>query len=210
MNPFKAIRSFGARTSTGNGEYQDVEKTVKEIILSRRSVRKYTKQEVSEKDILDLIDAARFAPSAGNRQPWEFIIVTDEKTRKALTEACFNQEWMMQAPVFIVACINMKIASATYGERGVRLYCIQSVAAAIQNMLLLAEAKGLGTCWVGAFSEQKVSLILECPEYIRPCAIITVGHPAEVPETPFRNSVKDITHFEKFGKRKTPQVWSEE
>ncbi len=172
---------------------------VLDVIKSRRSVRKYRSRQVPEDLLETVLDAARYAPSAGNRQPWEFVVVRDGNIKKMLVEACFNQDWMLQAPVFIVACINMKIASATYGERGVRLYCIQSVAAAIQNMLLAAESLGLSTCWVGAFSEDRVSMILECPPYVRPCAIITLGYGKERPEMPIRAPLKDIVHREKFG-----------
>jgi len=200
--PFDIIKDFGKGKKEIN--YQEpiqpeLYEILSSIIKKRRSVRKYLKKEVSDELIEKIIEAARFAPSAGNYQPWEFIVVKNQETKKDLVEAAFNQNWMLEAPVFIVACINMRLAAAVYGERGAKLYGIQSVAAAIENMLLTAEALELGSCWVGAFSEVIVSRILECPNYVRPCAIITIGYPAEEPKMPPRQSIQEFTHIEKFG-----------
>ena len=87
-----------------------------------------------------------------------------------------------------------------YGLRGKRLYNVQDCAAAIENILLSAETFGLGTCWVGAFSEMMVARMLQCPEYVRPCAIITIGYPAENPVKPHRQEMKEYVHEETFGK----------
>lgn len=171
---------------------------VYENILSRRSIMKYAPGNVSDELIERLIIAASFAPSAGNYQPWEFVIVRDNRTKELLVEAAYEQTWMLDAPVFIVAAINMRLATAIYGERGQKLYGPQAVGAAIQNILLAAHAAGFGTCWVGAFNEIKVSQILQLPDYIRPCAIITVGVPAEQPPAPRRQPLKEIMHNERF------------
>ncbi|MEM5782585.1 MAG: nitroreductase family protein [Candidatus Aenigmatarchaeota archaeon] len=200
--PFDVIKDFGKGKKEIKYE-EPIQPEIYEILLSiikkRRSVRKYLKKDVSDDLIEKIIESARFAPSAGNYQPWEFIVVRNEETKKDLVSAAFNQNWMLEAPVFIVTCINMRLAAAVYGERGAKLYGIQSVAAAIENMLLTAEALGLATCWVGAFSEVVVARILECPEYIRPCAIITIGYAAEEPKMPPRQSIQEFTHIEKFG-----------
>jgi nitroreductase len=179
-------------------------------IKDRRSTRLYNKRDVSDNIILKLMEAARHAPSVGNYQPWEFIIVKDKDIRKQITDGCYGQDWMLEAPIFIVACTNSKIAAAIYGERGLRLYGIQSAAAAIENILLAAESMGLATCWVGAFSEIIVSRVLECPEHIRPCAIITLGYgdfkPAEMP----RQNIEEFVHSGKYGNTlKSIQVMKE-
>jgi len=201
--PFKAISKFGKTTDIRIPEEEKEEIGISDIVSSvirkRRSVRKYLKREVEDKLLEKIIEAARYAPSTGNYQPWEFIIVRDEETKKDLVEAAYNQRWMLEAPIFIVVCINMRLAGAVYGERGIKLYGIQSVAAATENMLLMAESLNLATCWVGAFSELMISRILEFPEYIRPCAIITLGYPAEEPQTPFRQSIGEFTHIGRFG-----------
>lgn len=201
--PFDTIRDFGK----GNPKIEEVQEepttsefeTLSNIIRKRRSVRKYLKKDVSDALIEKIFDSTRFAPSAGNYQPWEFIVVRDAEMKKNLIEAAYDQKWMSEAPVFIVACTNIRLAGAVYGERGSKLYGIQAVAAAIENLLLTAESMGLATCWVGAFSEVVVSRVLECPDYVRPCAIITLGYPAEKAKTPPRQSIKEYVHIEKFG-----------
>lgn len=201
--PFKAISKFGKTNEIKiPGEEQveiDISEIVSSIIKKRRSVRKYLKRDVEDKLLEKIIESARYAPSAGNYQPWEFIIVKDEDIKKGVVQAAYNQKWMFEAPVFIVVCINTRLAGALYGERGLKLYGVQSVAAAIENMLLMAESLNLATCWVGAFSEVMVSRILECPDYARPCAIITLGYPAEEPQIPHRQSIREFTHIERFG-----------
>jgi len=201
--PFDIIKKFGKETNITENLNEPIQpeicETLSKIIKKRRSVRKYINKEVPDKVLEWVFDAARHAPSTGNYQPWEFIVVRNEDTKKELVSASYNQNWMLEAPVLIVACINMRLAAAVYGERGARLYGIQSVAAAIENILLMAEALELGTCWVGAFSEVVVARLLGCPEYVRPCAIVTLGYPAEEPKMPPRQSIQEFVHIENFG-----------
>ena len=169
-----------------------------EAIKSRRSIRTYTREEVPEEDVEKLIEAARWAPSAGNIQPWEFIIVRDTATKRRLSAAALDQTFIEEAPVVIVVCANTMESRWGYGSRGVNLYCLQDTAAAIQNILLAACALGLGTCWVGAFQEEEARAALKVPRGVRPIAIIPVGHPAERPGPRFRRSIKEIIHYEIF------------
>ena len=199
--PFKTVSKFakkkkGVDLPKGKSTVWDV---VSENIKSRVSVRKFKKANVAQELIDDILIAASYAPSAGNHQPWEFVIVKDDKLKQQLAHAAFDQNWMTSAPVLIVACINMRIAKASYGERGEKLYCIQDVANATENMLLAATSLGLGTCWVGAFSEPMVTTILHCPDYVRPCAIIALGWPAEVPDAEARHPLRDFVHHDVFG-----------
>ena len=173
-------------------------------LKNRGSVRKFQKKDVPQEVMEKILLAATFAPSAGNFQPWEFIIVRNDKTKKSLAAACFDQPWLKDAPVMVVACINMRLAGSVFGERGEKLYGIQDVAAACENMLIAATSLGLGSCWVGAFSEPQISVLLECAEYIRPAALIAIGWPAEEPPALQRQSLADVVHFEKFGE--TPRV----
>ena len=169
-----------------------------EAIKSRRSVRAYTSDRVSDKDVESLIDAARWAPSAGNIQPWEFVIVRDAKIKRRLSAAALDQTFIEEAPVVIVVCADQDRSGWGYGGRGVYLYCLQDTAAAIQNMLLAACALGLGACWIGAFHEEEVERILKTPRGIRPVAIVPVGHPAEKPMAPPKRSIGEIVHYESF------------
>jgi len=169
-----------------------------EAIRSRRSIRAFTREEVSEEDVRKLIDAARWAPSAGNIQPWEFIIVRDAEIKRRLSIAALDQTFIEEAPVVIVVCANEMMSGGGYGMRGVTLYCIQDTAAAIQNILLTAYALELGTCWVGAFREDEARRILNVPRSVRPVAIVPVGHPAEKPSARLKRSIREIVHYEKF------------
>ena len=163
-------------------------------IQDRRSVRVYTDEEVSQEDIEKLIDAARWAPSAGNIQPWEFVVVRDEDVKRGLSIAALDQLFIEQAPVVIVVCANESRSEWGYGERGKTLYCLQDTAAATQNLLLAAHAKGLGACWVGAFYEQEVRKVLDIPMGVRPVAIVPVGYPAETPTPRQRRPMEEIVH----------------
>jgi len=201
--PFDVIKDFGKGANKIVYEEEPIKPEIYEIFSSiikkRRSVRKYLKKEVPNDLIEKILESSKYAPSAGNYQPWEFIVVKDEDTKKDLVAASYNQNWMLEAPVFIVACVNTRLAAAVYGERGARLYGVQAVAAAIENMLLTAESLDLATCWVGAFSEVVVARVLECPEYARPCAIITLGYTAEEPKMPPKQSIQEYVHIETFG-----------
>ncbi|NIO44132.1 MAG: nitroreductase family protein [Candidatus Aenigmarchaeota archaeon] len=203
--PFKTITKFGKKKKEIPEEFEEIMReeeipgSIISVIKSRRSVRRYNKKPVDMKLLLEIFESIKYSPSVGNCQPWEFIIVRNPKMKEHLVEACYNQMWMLDAPVFIVACTNNKVAGAIYGERGLKLYGIQSVAAAIENILLAAEALGLSTCWVGAFSEIMVARFLECPGHVRPCAIITLGYSDVKPSAPDRQSMEDYVHIEKFG-----------
>ncbi len=170
------------------------------IIEERRSIRKYTKDTVSDDDIGSLLEAFRWGPSEGNIQPWFVIITRDGKLIDNIASACFNQGWIGSAPVVFVICVNEKKSAASFGEKGLSLYSIQSTAAAIQNMLLLAQEKGLGSCWISAFEEERLYTLMDLPEWVRPVAIITMGHPDERPDVPLRLDVTDFTYEDRFGK----------
>ncbi len=169
-----------------------------EAIKNRRSIRTFERKAVSEEQVERLIDAARHAPSAGNIQPWEFVIVRDQQIKKQLSVAALNQSFIEEAPVVLVVCANEARSGQGYGSRGVNLYCIQDTAAAIENMLLAAYAIGLGTCWVGAFREEIVRKVLKTPYHIRPVAIIPVGYPSRESAPRGRRPIGDIVHLETF------------
>jgi nitroreductase len=156
------------------------------IIQKRRSVRSFTSDPISPEHIEQMQEALRWAPSAGNRQPWHFYFVFAKETRKGLAAAAFNQDFISQAPLAVVVCALPGKSASRYGKRGQELYVYQDTAAAVQNLLLLATSLGYGTCWVGAFDENRVKLVLRLPEEIRPVAIIPIGQAAENPAPPQR------------------------
>jgi len=173
-----------------------------ECIMSRRSVRRYDKKDVPNELIGQIIYAGTQAPSAGNIQPWEFVVVKDEKTKKELSTAALRQDFVFEAPVVIVVCVCPEKSGDKYGERGKYLYCIQDTAAAIENMLLTANNLDLGACWVGAFEEEKVKSILNIPEKLRPVALIPLGFPIkyEEPSKKRRLGFENITWVDKYDK----------
>jgi nitroreductase len=174
------------------------EMDVLEAIKGRGSVRRFTSQPVSEEEVKTLIDAARHAPSAGNIQPWEFIIIKKAEIKHKLVIAAANQTFIGQAPVVVVVCANTNASGGGYGSRGVTLYCIQDTAAATQNILLTACSMGLGTCWIGAFNEEEVKEVLSIPDGVRPIAIIPIGHGTDSPPKRPRRALNEIMHYEEF------------
>ena len=168
-----------------------------DVIKNRRSVRDFTDQKIPEGAINVLIDALRWAPSAGNLQSRKFYFVFNEEIRRKLAQAGLKHDFVSfiaRAPLVVVACADLRLSSR-YGERGTNLYCIQDTAASVQNLLLAAHALGLGTCWAGAFKEETVRGILDLPDNLRPVAIVPVGYPARTPSTPDRASDSDVVEF---------------
>ena len=163
-------------------------------ILLRRSVRAFTGEDVSDADAEKLIEAACLAPSAGNNQPWGFVLVREPETKQKLVEAAHGQAFIGTAPVVIVVCADPKRTTPKYGERGMNLYCIQDTAAAVENILLTAAHNGLGACWIGAFDESMAAEAVGLPEEVRPVAMIPVGHPAQSPEPRPRRKLSEVTH----------------
>lgn len=173
---------------------------VLEAIKGRRSIRSYVTSEVEPGTLRTILEAAIWAPSAGNLQPWEFVVVDDRGIMKQLARASLSQMWMAEASAIIAVCADTDRTGAIYGERGRRLYAIQDSAAATQNILLASYSLGLGTCWVGAFYEEEVRRILKLPTNVRPLALITVGQAGEAPSPPSRRSLREVVHHNAFGK----------
>jgi len=170
--------------------------SIEEIIKQRRSVRRFTDEPVDDDTVRHLLNMARWAPSAGNRQPWYFYAVQDEQKRAQLADAAGGQKFVAQVPVVIVVCAEPERSAERYGDRGRNLYCLQDTAAAIQNILLEVHARGLGACWVGAFDEQRCAEVLSLSQKRRPVAMIAIGHPASDPRPRPRRSLDEIvTHI---------------
>jgi nitroreductase len=169
-----------------------------EAISGRRSVRSFRADGVSDDFVKRLLEAARWAPSAGNVQPWDFVVVRKPDMKRALGEAAYGQAFIEAAPLVIAVCADERRSSRAYGARGKNLFCIQDTAAAVQNILLAAYSMGLGTCWVGAFDEEAVRGVLRVPDGVRPVALVPVGHPARVLGTRNRRPVSEVVHKEVF------------
>jgi nitroreductase len=162
-----------------------------EAILKRRSVRNFEKREIPKEKIEKLKEALIWAPSAGNLQARKFYFVFNEEIKKKLAKAALNQNFIAKAPLVIVGCCDLEKIS-WYGERGKNLYTICDVSAAIENLLLMATAEGLGACWVGAFDESEVSKILNLPKNERPIVIVPIGFSKEIPSLPEREEKEKL------------------
>ncbi len=147
-----------------------------ENILSRRSIRRYTAEPVSEETIKQLLEAAMSAPSANNRQPWQFVVIDDRELLDAITEVHRYAQMLKEAPLAILVCGDLQRAK----RQG---YWVQDCSAATENLLLAAHALGLGAVWLGVYpNEQRlvgVRHLLRLPEQLEPFSLISIGHPAE-------------------------------
>jgi nitroreductase len=176
-----------------------------DAIKGRRSIRSYQDKPVDQEKIGLLLEALRWAPSAGNRQPWEVIVVDDPEKIESLANAALEQMWMKTAPVILAVCINEKIAKGTYGERSEQ-YALQTIGMATENMMLAAHSIGLGTCCVTAFEDDKVRDIMDCMEFIKPVALVTVGYPKEEPPVPYREEIAEFTHYNSYQEKYMPRL----
>jgi len=182
-------------------EHDKIKMNVFETIATRRSIRKFTVQDVPMEVLGVVLDAGRYAPSAGNIQNWRFIIVKNPETKQRIAESCMQQMWIAEAPVVIVVVSEIEKIKQFYGIRGERLYSIQNCAAAIENMLLTAHALGLASTWVGAFDENMLNRVLAIPADVRVQAVLPIGYPDEVVPAPSRYTLENVCFFESYGSR---------
>ncbi len=168
-------------------------KDVVAAILERRSVRRFSERSIPEVTIGRLLDAARFAPSAGNIQPWHFYVVINKDKQEKLRNAALGQPAVSQAAAVIVVCAIPGLAQKRYGERGEKLYCLQDTAAAVENILLAATGYGLGSCWIGAFEEKRVRQALDMPVEHLPVAMVALGYPDREAKSPVKKPLDEIT-----------------
>lgn len=171
-----------------------------DAIENRRSVRHFLDKHVEWPKIVQIIEAATKAPSAGNKQTFRFIVVDERDKINKLADACFQQSFITEAEYVIVVVSAFESLTAMYGERGEQLYAIQECAAATQNLLLAATALGLGTCWVSAFDEGRVKDILEIKR-ARPMGVIPIGYASGKVEVPSKHDISTFVYFNKFGQR---------
>ena len=190
------------------------------LMKNRRSIREYSARKVSRKILNEILDVARWAPSAHNAQPWRFTILNEAEEKKVLAEV-MAKAWIIdlvknqmplehakelakrsierfaRAPALIVACVTMIDIPKHADESGHKVegdLAIQSLGAAIQNVLLAAHSRGLGACWfcAPAFCKAEVRKVLRLPDEFEPQALITLGYAAEKPEVPRRKPLHEI------------------
>ncbi|MCW4020347.1 MAG: nitroreductase family protein [Candidatus Bathyarchaeota archaeon] len=157
-----------------------------DTILNRRSVRRYRSELVPEQVLTNILEAGRAAPSANNAQPWHFIVVTDPKIKHALSQRRWTG-FVADSAFTVVGC----------GESGNKWSTVD-VTIALENMVLAAEAQGLGSCWVGDFKESEVKNLLSIPDRLKVVALVAFGYPAEKPYPRGKKSLKEIVHYNRF------------
>lgn len=161
---------------------------VLEAIKGRRSNRKYKYKEIDHNILIKLLEAARWAPSGGNRQPWQFIVVTDRKKIKMLKMASpgFYGE---EAALVLVLCLEReRIMKSSYDV------CID-LGMAAQNIMLAAYALGLGTCAIASFTARAINRFLDVPNTLEVKLLISIGYPAHTPKTPPRQPLSELVYI---------------
>jgi len=139
-----------------------------ETIRKRKSVRSYAKTLIPEEVLVKALEATRLAPSAGNIQPWHFIIVRDEDKRARIAKGCRYGRFLAESSVVIVACGDKKASPSWYAL---------DTAIALEHLVLAATALGLGTCWVGSFNQEDIREMLKLPEKFEVVALMALGYP---------------------------------
>ena len=158
-----------------------------DTIKDRRSIRTYKDERIAKDKLEKLLEAARLAPSAANRQNWKFIVVEDEEIKKQLVAACNNQPLVGTASNII----------AGVGDPSQKWHQVD-LAIALEHIVLEAVELGLGTCWIGAFNEDKVKKLLKIPQDKKVVALLTVGVPAESPAARPRKSLEEIVAYDEY------------
>lgn len=165
-----------------------------QTIFTRRSIRKYSDIEIEQDKLNNILKAGMYAPSAVNRQPWEFIVVKDANTRGKIAQVNENARMLTDAKVGVVVCINKN-------EQHAEGYGIQDCSAAIQNMLLAAHAQGIGGVWLGIYPRTKrvkaLAKLFNLPKHIQPLAVLSFGYPGAEPVQPDRWDENKV-HYEKY------------
>jgi nitroreductase len=178
---------------------------VKDAIERRRSIRRYTAEPVPAETVTALLEAAHLAPSGNNTQPWRFIVVEETSAREALARTCHDQQWMTQAPVHIAVCADLgsrtedaiEFDEETPGMDAKRV--IRDAALAVDHMMLRAVELGLGTCWIGWYTQEDLKPLLGVPDNVFILGVLVVGHPAEDPGPRPRRPLAELVFHSRWG-----------
>lgn len=170
--------------------------SVLDAIKKRSSIRKYKGDSIPEDLLLRVLEAVRLAPSAKNLQPWKFIIVKDKDLKEKLAEAASGQYFIAQAPLIVVGCGLPDDCYARMG-RYMKSWPVD-VTIALEHLILEAQEEGLGTCWIGAFDEEKVKSVLNIPGNVKVLAMTPLGYPNEKPSFRERKTLDEIISYDYF------------
>ena len=165
-----------------------------ELVETRHSVRHYQPRDVEPEKLERILEAVRLAPSGSNRQPWKFVVVRDPEVRRRLVEACSGQQSVAQAPVIIAGVGLMPDRVMRCGVPGDPV----DVAIAMEHLALAATAEGLGTCWIGAFYQDKVREVLGIPDSVKVIECMTLGYPEGDPRPKTRKPLDEIVCYDRW------------
>ncbi len=162
-----------------------------DVVHKRRSIRRYKPDPIPEEKLRAVLEAARLAPSWGNRQCWKYIIVTDENLKKKIT----MRDWAAQAPIVIVGCAD----PSKSGNKFEQTYYMLDMGISMEHLMLAAAEQGLGTCWIGGqYEESVIKQTLGIPQEFRVVALTPLGFPDEAPEPRTRKSLDEISSRNKW------------
>jgi len=161
-----------------------------DLILSRRSIRSYENKDIPEDVLQQILEAGRQAPSAANRQPIRFVVVTDHDILKNLCDTLITR-FVKTAPAAIAGCADVK--SLLTGK-----WAVVDTTIAMQNMVIAAWALGIGSCWIGACNEEKVRKLLKIPDRWKFVALLTLEFPVEQPKPRKKKQFEDLFNFNSF------------
>jgi nitroreductase len=161
-----------------------------DLILSRRSIRKYEDKDIPEEVINQILESGRQAPSAVNLQPIRFVIVNNQDILKDLCSSLINR-WVKSAPLVIVGCADSK--AMLTGK-----WAVVDATIAMENMVIAAWSLGIGSCWIGGCNEKKVKELLKIPDRWNVVALLTLGYPAEQPKQKKKKSFEKMFSFNNF------------
>lgn len=168
-----------------------------EVLKNRHSVRKFKDAEVEEEKLRKILEAANSAPSAGDLQAYEIVVVRDKARKEKLASAAYEQEFIAHAPVVLVFLAHPERSSRRYSKRGAELYCVQDATIATAYAQLAAAALGLGCVWVGAFDENEVAKVVNVKPNLRPVSMLPIGYADEQPRIIPRRKLEELIHEEK-------------
>lgn len=169
-----------------------------DVISTRRSVRAYQRIAVERDKLERILATANTAPSAGDLQAYEIVVVQRAAIRSSLATAAYGQGFLAEAPLVLVFFADPSRSAARYGARGERLFSIQDASIAAAHAQLAATVLGLGSCWVGAFDERRVAQILGAPAGLHPVSMLAIGYAAERPGPTSRRQLSELVHYETF------------
>lgn len=183
----------------GNEDYDlSEDKFINEIFKKRFSVRRYLNKDVEFDKITNMLEAARWAPSAGNLQELKYVIVDDKTQIKNISNAC-SQRWIENVPLIITVIADANKLKMYFGSRGEKVYSYMDGAIAAEHIMLEATRLGLGSCIIGAFDETNIKDILSIPEKDMLIAVITIGYTSEKERRTDRDNLNGKVFFEKYG-----------